>query len=201
MIKQFLPTIFFLVVSAAAVSAQSSVEQAAKSARDRFSDVKNRSIELERMKRSANKRPTGDNSAPKFPEIKEDFEEIQKINSGVIELIAKSPVNYAAVLKFVSEINRRAIRLKSNLFSAESEQNKDEKNKRPTTVELPDIPALLDALDKSVNSFVHSSLFQNVRLVNTQDSLNAQKDLDTIIKTSFSLKEKVKKISKDNSKK
>ena len=56
-------------------------------------------------------------------------------------------------------------------------------------------------MDKSVNSFVHSSMFQNINLVNSDDSLKAQKDLETVIKTSFAIKEKVKELSKDNSQK
>jgi len=197
MIKQLLSAIFLLIISAAAVPAQRSAEEAAKSARDQFSDVKNRSIELEQMKRDAAKRPTGDNYAPGFPEIKEDFEKIQKITGNVLELTAgKSPINYAGVLKFVSEINQRAVRLKSNLFSAEPEQKKDAKNKPQTVAASQDIPALLKVLDKSVTSFVHSSLFQNTNLVNSNDSLNAQNDLEIVIKTSQLIKEKAKKIKK-----
>lgn len=203
MMTQLLITIIMFTVFAAATSAQVSIEEAAKNARDKFSDVKNRSIELERMKRAANKRPAGDNSAPRFPEIKEDFEEIQKINGNVLELTAaKSPMNYPAVLKFASEINRRAVRLESNLFPSESGEKRDAKNKQSTVVDSQDIPTLLSALDESINNFVHSSLFQNVNLVvNLQDSLKAQNDLETVIAISFSIKEKVKKLKKEDSKK
>jgi hypothetical protein len=203
MMKQLLLTITIFAVSAGVTSAQNSIEAAAKNARDKFSDVKNRSIELERMKRAANKRPGSDQSTPKFPEIKEDFEEIQKINGTIQDLAAdKSPINYAAVLKFVSEINRRAARLKSNLFSVESVEKRDTKNKRSSVVDSPEIPVLLGALDKSIDNFVHSSLFQNVNLVvNLQDSLKAQEDLETVIEISFSIKGKAKKLIKEVSKK
>ncbi len=202
MIKQFFLAILLLTVSAAATSAQSSAEQAAKNARDQFTDIKNRSIEMERVKRGANKRTASDNSTLKFPEIKEDFEQIQKISSDVFKLTAvKTPTNYAYVLKFVSEINHRAIRLKSNLFSAEPKQKQEAKNKQQIVAEQQDIKTLLDALDKSIDNFVHSSIFQNVNIVNSQDSLNAQNDLETVIKISFSIKEKAKKLTKDISKK
>ena len=56
-------------------------------------------------------------------------------------------------------------------------------------------------MDKSINSFVHSSLFQNVNLVNSQDSLKAQNDLETVIKISSSIKEKAKKLKKEPAKK
>jgi len=201
MIKQLLLAIFLLTVSAVATLAQSSVEQAAKNARDQFTDIKNRSIEMERVKRGANKRTASGNSTPKFPEIKEDFEQIQKICSDVLQSTAvKTPINYADVLKFVSEINHRAVRLKSNLFSAEPKRKQEAKNKQQIVAEQQDIKTLLDTLDKSINSFVHSPIFHNVNLVNSQDSLNAQNDLETVIKISFSIKEKAKKLTKDNSK-
>lgn len=194
--KQLVAAFFLLIASAVAVPAQRSIEEAAKSARDKFSDVKNRSIELERMKRDAARRPANGDSVPGFPAIKEDFEEIQKITVGVSELIAgKSPINYAAVLKLVSELNRRALRLKSNLFLAEVEQKK---NKRKSDAEAPDIQTLVRTLDKSVISFVHSSLFQNVKLVNSDDSFDAQNDLETVIETSFLIREKAKKLKKEH---
>lgn len=197
--KQLFTVIFLLAVSAAATSAQRSPEQAVKSGRDQFTDIKNRSIELERMKREADKRPASDNAAPRFPEIKEDFERIQNLGSDVLELMhVKTLPDYAVVLEFVSEINHRAARLKSNLFSAEPEQNEKAKNKQQT-VELSDITTLLKALDKSINSFAHNSVFQNTNLVNSQDSLDAQKDLETVIKISYSIKEKAKKLAKDDS--
>lgn len=193
MIKKLLMAIFLLTVNAAAVFAQINPEQSIKNARDQFSDIKNRSIELERMKREANKRPVSRDFTPKFPQIKEDFEQIQKINGGVLRLTAvKTPVNYDAVLKLVSEINHRAVRLKSNLFPAEPKQKKEAQNKQQTVNETENIKTLVEALDKSINSFVHSSIFQNLNLVNSADSLKAQKDLETVIKVSFAIKEKPK---------
>ena len=88
MIKEILLAIFLIVVSVAATPAQMNPEQAVKNARDQFSDIKNRSMELERMKREINKRPSDEDYTIKFPEIKEDFEKIQKTNSKVIKLTA-----------------------------------------------------------------------------------------------------------------
>lgn len=195
MIKQLLSATFGLLFCVVAVFGQNNAEQAVNSAREQFSNIKNRSIELERMKRDANKRPVREDSTVSFPKIKEDFEEIQKINSSVFEMTAaKTAINYNAVFKFVSEINHRAERLKSNLFAADA--NKETKNNQPNPAESPDIKILLAALDKSIISFVHNSIFQNVQLVNSQDSLDAEKELDAIIKISTSIKEKAKKLAK-----
>jgi hypothetical protein len=197
MMKQLFLAIFLIAVSASTTPAQSSPEQAAKNARDRFSEIKNRSFEMERMKREANKRNAGNNSTLRFPEIKEDFEKIQKVNSEVLQpTVLTSPINYAEVLNSALEINRRAVRLKSNLFSAESKRKEDVKNKKQTTAEPQSIEILLNTLDESINSFVHNSIFQDIKPVNSQDSLKAQNDLETVIKISFVIKEKAEKITK-----
>ncbi|HEY0657210.1 MAG TPA: hypothetical protein VGD05_01990, partial [Pyrinomonadaceae bacterium] len=92
------------------------------------------------------------------------------------------------------------VRLKSNLFSAETEQERETKNKQQIAAEPQDIKTLLEDLDKSINSFAHNSIFQNIILVNSQDSLKAQNDLETVIKLSSSIKEKAKKLKKGESK-
>jgi hypothetical protein len=188
MLKKLFLTIFLLTVSVAASPAQNNPEQAILNARDRFFDIKTRSIEIERMKRDANKQPVSEDFTLKFPEIKEDFEQIQKINSDILQLTIKTPVNYASVAKFASKINQRAVRLKSNLFPAEPKQKNDAPNKKQIVVGTQDIKTLLNVLDESINSFVHNSIFQNINLVNLEDTLKAQKDLSAIINVSNAIK-------------
>jgi hypothetical protein len=106
--KQLLLAILPLVLSVVSTSAQGGLEQAAKNARDQFSDIKNRSIELERMKREANKRPASDNSAPGFPEVKEDFEQIQKINSDFLQPTVIKTLN-ANILLLFSRKNQNCV--------------------------------------------------------------------------------------------
>ncbi|CAA9384197.1 MAG: hypothetical protein AVDCRST_MAG74-722 [uncultured Pyrinomonadaceae bacterium] len=193
MMRKFLLTIFLLGAFVAATPAQSKADQTIANARDEFFDIKNRSIEMERMKREAYKLKFSENFTLKFPEIKEDFERIQKINDELLKLTAaKTSLNNSTVSKFVSEINRRAVRLRSNLFPAEPERKKEAKNKQPISVESKDVRTLLAVLDESINSFVHSSLFQNINLVNMADSLKAQKDLEAIINASSTIEAKTK---------
>ena len=193
MMKKISLTIFLLGATVAATPAQSKADQTIANARDEFFDIKNRSIELERMKREAHKRTISENFTLKFPEIKEDFERIQKVNDELFNLTAaKTPLNNSAVLKFVSKINRRAGRLRSNLFPTEPEEKKDAKNKQTISVESPDLKTQLSVLDKFINDFVHSSLFQNINLVNTADSQKTQKDLETVIIVSSAIKAKIK---------
>jgi hypothetical protein len=202
MTKKLLFAIFLGSISAVAAAAQSNPEQAVINAQEQVSDIKKRSIELERMKRESNKRSVGDNLTQRFPEIKEDFEEIQKINANVLKLTTdKTAVNYSAVLKSVTEIKRRAVRLRSNLFSPEPEENNETKNEPQNTAETQDVKILFAALDKSIDSFVHSSIFKNINLVNSDDSLKAQKDLEEVIRISTAIRAKTKKLAQNDPRK
>jgi len=189
MVKKFLLAIFALAVFVVATSAQSNPEQAILSAREQFSDIKNRSIELERMKRESYKNSTGNPYVPKFPAIKEDFEAIQKLNEAVTKLtVAKTPLDFAAVAKFAEQINHRAARLKSNLFADATEPKKNARDKKIETDAACELKTILADLDESVVSFVHNPIFQNLNVVNSSDSLKAQKDLEKVIALSRAIK-------------
>jgi PBP1b-binding outer membrane lipoprotein LpoB len=193
MMKKLLLAIFLFTVCAASAAAQSNPEQAVLNARDQFFDIKKRSIELERVKRDANKPIFNKDNASKFPEIKKDFETIQKINDELFLLnSSEKPLNYATVSEFASEINQRSKRLMSNLFPAEIEEKKKTPKNQTLPLELQDLKTLLSALDESINSFVHSPIFQNLKLVNLADSLKAQQDLEAVIKISQAIKIKTK---------
>jgi hypothetical protein len=194
MTKFFFIAIFALAVFTYAAPAQMNPEQAVLSAREQFSNIKNRSMELERVKRESYKRPAGNIYVAKFPAIKEDFESIQKLNDAVVKLIAaKTSFDFAAVGKYVEQINQRAIRLKSNLFSDKPAQKKNAKEIQSETAAPREIRTLLADLDKFVVSFVHSPIFQNLNVVNSTDSQKAQKGLEEIITLSHVIKLQTKK--------
>lgn len=195
-------SIFFLsVFCVAVISAQVSVEQQVLSTRDEFFKIRTRSMELERVKREAARPTLRDSSTLNFPAIKEDFERIQKLNEEFFGLIsAKNPINYAAVLKSVTEINHRSTRLKSNLFTADREKQKETENEHPPEATQPLTNSFAN-LDKSIISFAHNSIFQNINLVSPQDSLKAQEDLEAIVKFSSIIKEESKKLIRNTLKK
>ncbi len=85
------------------------------------------------------------------------------------------------------------------MFTTKIKENKDLENKKQIVGESQNIKILLDVLVSSINSFVHNSMFQNINIVNTDDSLKAQKDLETVIETSSLIKEKAKMIMKNDS--
>lgn len=191
MTKKFFLAIFALAVCTCAASAQMNPEQAILSAREEFSNIKNRSMELERVKSESYKRPDSNVYAPKFPAIKEDFEAIQKLNTAVIKLTAaETLLDFAAVAKLVERIHHRSARLKSNLFSDEPKKNV--KEKQSVTAAPRELKTLLFDLDKSIFNFVHNPIFQNLTVVNTSDSQKAQKDLEKVIALSRAIKTQTK---------
>ncbi len=191
--NHILAATFLLLGATILIPAQNSIEQGVIRSRDDFSNIKNRSLELERIKRESYKHPV-ENSTVKFPEIKEDFERLQKINSDVLQpVFTKSPSNYTAILKAATEINHRANRLNTNLFAPDEEKIKEDKK----STAPGDVKILIVNLDKNINRFVHSPIFQNLQVVNPKDSLQAQKDLETVIKISRLIKETSARIIKD----
>ena len=160
-----------------------------KNLRDSSSDLKGRSNEIERVTRDAKKpesRRPETPTAPNFEQIKEDFERIQIINGDVLQApVPSSGHNYERISESASELNTRAIRLRTNLFPPKSSKESKEKQ---TQTEEQDLKSLLTSLDESMNSFTHSPIFQNTKVVTSEDSATAQKNLDAVIKISASIR-------------
>ena len=190
MTKKFFLLIFALAVFTFSAAAQMNPEKAILSAREEFTNIKNRSLELERLKRESYKRSDSNDYVVKFPAIKEDFEAIQKLNASIVKLTAAAtPLDVAAVSKIVEQVNHRAARLKSNLFADESKKDDKEIQSAAAPRELK---TMLADLDKFIIKFVHNPIFQNLNVVNFSDSQKAQKDLEKVIAVSRAIKTQTK---------
>ena len=172
--------------------------------RDSASDLKGRSIEIDRISRDA-KKPDDRKDAdkpqsrpvPNFLQIKEDFEQIQLINSDVLQASPSSATpDYQRIAKSAEEIEKRAVRLKSNLFPPKS--TKQSKEKQPVT-EDQELKSLLTLLDNSIGKFTQSPMFQNSKVVNPEDHANAEKELDDVIKISVRVRNEADRIKKASS--
>ncbi len=186
--RTFLLTLVALVALAAGVSAQT-IEDSVLRAKDRSSDIKNRSNELERMRREADTPDKPISHEVKFPEIKDDFERIQIVNGEVLQPTAtQSKPDLPAVCQAASEIKKRAIRLHSNLFAPDTKKKpKKKSNNAGGSVQPFDLKAEAKELDTAIATFVKSSMFQNIQVVNSEDSQRAQKELENIIKLSAAI--------------
>ncbi|CAA9384427.1 MAG: hypothetical protein AVDCRST_MAG74-734 [uncultured Pyrinomonadaceae bacterium] len=177
----------------------------------RDTDVKKRSVEMDRIERDAKKNGKSavnpataqaeDRLAAKYDEIKTDYERIQLSQDAVIKTYQSSgKIDYAQIGKSALEINRSATRLHSNLFPAPPIENADVKKeeKKDDEIKKETKPAksvrdLIVDLDNAIGSFATSSMFQNLRTVDAQVSDKAKLDLEKIIELSALLDAKAQK--------
>jgi hypothetical protein len=172
-----------------------------KDLKDSTSDVKGRSNEIERVKRDLEKpesETTTSAAPPGFSQIKEDFERIQIINSDVLQVNASSGLPaYERIAEAAAEMEKRAVRLKTNLFAPKPV--KQAKEKAPSATEQQELKALLPALDKAIADFTHSPIFQGTGVANAADIANAQKELEKVINFSGDIKVEADRLKKVNS--
>ena len=161
------------------------------------SSIRRRELELERLKREADKLNLPEESNGRkinFTEIKRDFEGIQKLQSSIVKAYVKGEkVNYNEIGKLSLEMNKRALNLNSNLFAASVQIKEAEKIDSKTSKSVKNL--IID-LDNNVGNFAKSPMFQNLRIVDPAVSEKARLDLEQIIKLSAELNQVADKITK-----
>jgi hypothetical protein len=164
--------------------------------RDRATEDKIRSDEMERIKRDAEK-PEAKNIGPRFPAIKDDFERIQLINNDVLQTDAAVAPDYKRIAAAAEEIRQRATRLRANMFTppAAKEERKPE-NKAAHTAEPQTLKSLLSGLDDAIHSFVSNPMFTNLNVVDVERSAEARRALEQVIKLSAQLSKEADRLRK-----
>lgn len=200
--KTLIFTVLFMLTISVTDYSQSnvSVSQAIEAARNQNAEIKNRSIELERVRQEGEK-PNLPKDALNinFSEIKEDFERIQVVNTNSLQAnTVKESLDYRVIFKAVSEIKKRALRLKSNLFPVSSKKTSDKERltKEQNKFSKKELKTLAVELDNTVYSFISNGIFKNIRLVNLTDSQKAENDLRKIINLCSLIETKTKSVSK-----
>lgn len=160
------------------------------------SSIRMRSIELERVKRESEK-TVPDNSAKnrqlKFSEIKKEYETIQKLQDSIVKTYTTGKIiDFIKISNLATELNENAIRLDKNLFVAE--KNEEPNPKVAELAEKNSVPDLIVELDKAIENFVGSKIFQNTKLVNLKESQETQLELKKIIEISEKLSKQAKKL-------
>jgi len=177
----------------------------------RDTDVKRRSMEMERIDREAHKTnqtavnpraaKAEDKLAVKYAEIKKDYEQIQLSQDVVIKTYQDGgKIDNAQIGKSALEINGSAIRLKSNLFpvienpDSEKEEKKGTKKEKESKL-AKSVRDLIVDLDNTIGSFATSPMFQNLRTVDAAVSEKARINLEKIIELSAALNAEVQKMN------
>lgn len=165
----------------------------------RDGNIRGRSNELERIKRSAQKpnkntryadRQVLNGSQPedvmaaKYEEIKTDFEQIQKSQDLIISAYKiVYGIDYQQIGRSANEINKSASRLRSNLFAAVVERAQPEVVK-PVDSDVKrskNIKDIIVDLDDTIGRFATSSMFQNLRVIDPAVSEKTRIDLERIV--------------------
>lgn len=148
--------------------------------RDALGDIKARSIEMERIRKSSGRRAR--NSERAFPAIRRDFEKIQRLNTEKIQKRAVAgKITEKQLRRTVREIRRRSIRLDSALFRMDHGEGKQNKEFRKGVEPLG---SLMIMLDNAIRQFVTNPIFRNTRVVSPDHSLKAHQDLHRVISIS-----------------
>jgi hypothetical protein len=162
----------------------------------RYDSIKIRSIELERVKREADK-PVPNVSLKeqqlKFKEIKNEFETIQKLQDSIVKTYTKGKtIDFTKISELAAELSKNAIKLDENLF--DSKQINEVKLEVTKKNEQKNVRDLIIELDNAIGKFVESNVFQNSKLVNPDESEQAHQELRKIIKISEDLVNQAQKL-------
>ena len=159
-------------------------------------DVKGRSVELERVSRDADKENAKKTNESKFAEIKEDFENMQMANNNIQKSVGAAEINLKSINDWSAQINKSAVRLKSNLFpNAKSKKSKDKKDKNNAPENqspAPELKTLTDTVNVAIFDFTHNPMFSDPKYTEA-DSTKAQTDLEKIIATSQTIEKQTEK--------
>ncbi len=189
---------FFIIIASVFLSVSAQVTPpGAGDTNLQDNNIKMRSVELERVKRDANKNdasfaPINKEIKAKFPQIKEDFESVQIAEAAIIKAYTTGKtIDYNMIRTSAENINKKAKRLDENIFATklEKKDDKKEKEQKPKTIK-----ELIVDLDSSIGSFVSSKIFGNVNDVDTDVAVKTRTDLVKILDLSERLSKEADKM-------
>ena len=155
-------------------------------------NIKLRSVELERIKREAEKNAVirRDNGKElKFSVVKEDFEGIQKQQSMIVDAYIKSKeIDYKQINKSSNKISEMAVRLRANVFTPD---DSEKESKDESAVKNPyvgkSVRDLIIALDGAIGEVVTSPMWQKLKVVDPKVTAPVEASLVKVIDISGAL--------------
>ncbi|HVS80714.1 MAG TPA: hypothetical protein VHE60_03180 [Pyrinomonadaceae bacterium] len=131
-----------------------------------------------------------------LPQIKEDFERIQFIDREMMKSVfADNVVDNKQILKALSEIRKRASRLRTNLAYPEPNDSQVV-SQAPIQKEI-DIKLSLARLDQTIMSFVTNPIFQlKQQVVEAELAKKASGDLRDVVEQSDQIRKEIENLNK-----
>lgn len=195
--KNTIFVVFSLIVFTASIFAQVSPNPVADAEIRDNNSIRMRELELERVKRDANKPRRGETSKlakVRFAVIKDDFENIQKLQSSIVKAYTTGEkINYEKIRDSALEMRKKATRLGVNFFNinAETYTYKYPRNLGPISVK-----DLIVEIDNTLIVFVSNPMFANPTVVDAAENERAEVNLKRLIELSASLNFEAAKLAK-----
>ena len=101
-------------------------------------------------------------------------------------------INYSKISSSATNITKNALRLDENLFGAKPEKKIE--NKKPESIKRKSVRDLIIELDNAIGNFVKSPIFQNIKIVDSKVSKEAQSELENILRLSNMLSNEAEKM-------
>ena len=148
-----------------------------------------RRFEAEAIEKILARRPQGATAHERrvlLDQIRKDFLRIQIIDDALKkERVGTNGPHPKVVSGYVADIKRRSERLKDNLSLPKVDTTSDPS---PSPETMEHLRLRLEDLSKSIDSFVANPIFESAKIVNTNLSIQASKDLEQIIAVSKEIK-------------
>ena len=149
-------------------------------------------------------RQPGTKESPRLAnmQLKNDFEQLQTVNNQMMAMVfANNVLDYKRVSEAITEIRKRAARLKSNLPlpSAEKDGQEEQPLKGLNELNQGEVKPALLSLDDLIQRFVTNPVFQQSQVVDIQQSSKARRDLEAILKLSEKIRKSTDKLMKGSS--
>ena len=145
--------------------------------------IRERQFQMLEMEREAANPRTPEEQKIALEQIADDYKQIQLINNKMMGASMQArELNYLNISQSLSEIRKRANRLKNNLRLPNVETETKDDYKR--AVEDAQLKSNLLTLDKSIMNFVGNAIFKNPDVVNLEEARIARRELETIIRNS-----------------
>lgn len=159
--------------------------------------IRERQMVMRQMEAESAKPRTPEEERLALDEIADDYSKIQVINNKMMSVTipSKAP-NYKYIGETVSEIKKRADRLKLNLRLPKAEAEKGQETRYVQPTDLPTLKNALLSLDKAIMSFVGNPIFKNPDVFDVKAANQLGLDLETIIEFTKALNRDVEKLGK-----
>ena len=133
-------------------------------------------------------------------EVNEDLSRLNVLNEGLAAnaTAANQPPNYKDIVENVTEIKKRATRLKTSL-ALPTEEN-EEKSAGFKDAEKAELQPVMAGLNKLLNEFLHNPIFSDSGPIDTRLAARARRDLEDVIVLSEKLRKNAEKRSKSTDK-